>query len=413
MFKSIYIDDIFCDLFDILDCERSWGMKFSSTDRGAMQSFYTTLSNGNKLTESQAKYIIRLLTKYKHILVPIYDYLELLEDPKWSKPFRYVDLTRKVWIESDKHTVNVILKFPFSVKESFEQVIVGQEEKGYYNQSQHLQNSWDPDRKVRIINAYDINIIKLNIWLEEHNFELDSSYEDFCASAEEVYNNEEEISPACIIENNTVKLLNASVHSQEYFDTHKIGSIYDDLLLAKLMGFLYRGKKTTNLEKICGDSSTRFRISNLEDAFTLSESIKGKKVIILDRADNYTTWMKKFYTFLVEHNIDTNKFVFCHRENNTNDNGFNDWIKECGFAGKTDDADYLIFLHKPKKWLFSSGIDVKIVFTTGLWDTRDSIAKSFLEGTGCDISIAELSPTSSHKPSHYHMYGEYKKRVEL
>ena len=407
MFKSVYIDIIFVELYDeIMKAPGTWYHVFQSNDRSAMSSFYSTLSSNGSLTESQANYIIRLLTKYRVSLTTIFDYTSCLKNPQWSQPFRTIDLTRKIWVESENKKITLILKFPFSVKEAFDAHIISSEDN-------RIRSEWDPERRVRSLNPYDINLLKLNCWLEEHDFELDESYENFMASVEEIINSEEHIIPYSEVRDNVVYLVNAGTSALEYFESNKTGYVNNDLLLAKSMGFIFKGKLDSTLEKICGSESTRFHISHLEKAFSLSESVKGTKVIILDRADNYTTWMKKLYNFLVNQNIDTNKFVFCHRENKTNDSGFNEWIKDCGFGGKTEDAEYLIFVHKPKKWLFSNNIDVKIVFTTGLWDTRDVIARAFLQSNGCDISISESVPTNSFPHPEYHMLGGTKQRVEL
>ena len=210
-------------------------------------------------------------------------------------------------------------------------------------------------------------------------------------------------------------LVNAIPSAQEYFENNKTSNIDNDLLLAKLMGFQFIGKDDTIAKKISSSSSTKFRIPDIGRAIDFSESIQGTKVIILDRASDYKEWLLKFHTFLINPNIDVNKFVLCHRENNKTNPNFNQWVKDSGFGGKTDGAEYLIFLHRPKKWLFSSETDVKIVFTTGLWDSRDNITRSFVDSIGCDISISEAKPTNvedSH-PFEFRNNWSNRKRVEL
>lgn len=410
MFNSQYIDEIFVDLFDVIQNDiHNYHSMFQHNDRSAMHSFNTTLTKGQALTESQANYVIKLLTKYRKVLTPIFDYRDLLDSPKWSKPFRIVDLTRRIWVELEQKKVTLVLKFPYSVKESFDEEIVNT------NSDNRIYSQWDPERKVRQVNPYDVNILKLNNWLEEHNFEIDDSYENFTASVDEILNNEDEIIPYSIIENNSVHLVNAIPSAQEYFENNKTSNIDNDLLLAKLMGFQFIGKDDTIAKKISSSASTKFRIPDIGRAIDFSESIQGTKVIILDRASDYKEWLLKFHTFLINHNIDVNKFVLCHRENNKTNPNFNQWVKDSGFGGKTDSAEYLIFLHRPKKWLFSSETDVKIVFTTGLWDSRDNITRSFVDSIGCDISISEAKPTNVEDsyPFEFRNNWSNRKRVEL
>jgi hypothetical protein len=407
MFNSHYIDDIFIDLYVSVTGSMQDYMVVQTVDRRAIESFYTTLSNGGSLTESQAKYILRLLQKYKHTLTRFYDYTDLLKDPKWSKPFRVIDLTRRIWVEQERNEIMLALKFPYSVKDHFDNDIISTD----YTR---IRSKWDSERKVRLVNAYDLNLTKLNIWLEEHGFEIDETYEDFIATVDEILNDDEEILPGSIVENGSVTLINPHPEALTYFNSNKSNNVENDLFLAKSMGFTYKGKPESTIEKICSFDETKFRIPDLGRAFLLSESIVGKKVIILDRASDYHSWMKNLYNFLINHNIDVNKFVFCHRENNSNNPEFNEWIKEVGFGGKTDEAEYLIFVHRPRKWLFSNEVDVKIVFTTGLWDSRDNITRAFLDSSCCEISLAESKPTENRYPHpEWHQLGGNAERVDL
>jgi len=113
-----YIEDIFIDFADTLSQN---GIGIQPHDRSATYSFYQNIRDGNQITQNQANYILKLLDKYKNVVEPYFNYKDDIINPIWKKPFRVLDLSKKIWVENDDGSVWVCLKFPYQLKETFEE----------------------------------------------------------------------------------------------------------------------------------------------------------------------------------------------------------------------------------------------------------------------------------------------------
>ena len=117
MKEPFYIEDIFLKFFDTMSTNRIF---MQPNDRSAAVSFYTSLNSNIQLTENQAKYILRILTKYRNTCQPYYDFIIHLEQPLWKNSFRIIDQSKKVWVEQDGREIWMCFKFPFLSKNFFE-----------------------------------------------------------------------------------------------------------------------------------------------------------------------------------------------------------------------------------------------------------------------------------------------------
>ena len=153
MLNKFFIEEIFLEFYSTMQ-ENRLGMQ--PHDLRAASSFNLTLIEGKDITEKQAAYILKILTKYRNTCAQFYDYRDLLENPVWSKPFRTVDNRKLLWVEQDKDKTHwICLKFPFAFKEIFDEQFAKTDE--YMNAT----SLWDSQNKVRKLYFYDFNFVLL------------------------------------------------------------------------------------------------------------------------------------------------------------------------------------------------------------------------------------------------------------
>jgi len=162
----MFIEDLFIVALDTMDQQR---LSMQYQDQSAARSFYTTITHGKDLTEKQGQYVLKILYKYRKSLAPWIDIEKQIEFPRWKKPFRVIDNQKKVWVEQDNKTPFVCLKFPYSLKDSYEKefTLPGQK-----------FDIWNPDRKIRMMYFYKAPLMSVLLWCNENEFEVDASFTD-------------------------------------------------------------------------------------------------------------------------------------------------------------------------------------------------------------------------------------------
>jgi hypothetical protein len=79
--------------------------------------------------------------------------------------------------------------------------------------------------------------------------------------------------------------------------------------------------------------------------------------------------------------------------NKEDDDGFNSWVSENGFGGKVQDGKFLIFLHKPAKWLFKVQEDVKILVSNNIYPTTNATTGAWYNSHPCVIFLGDIKPS--------------------
>lgn len=385
MSQTSYIDDIFLEFFEAI---MSHQISIQYQDRSAASSFYTTIINGNALTKSQANYAIRILEKYKNTMLDIgIDYIEELKNPKWSQPFRVIDMSRKVFVEiNEKKGIDVCLRFPYQLLESFDAEL-------FPDIKDSTRAIWHPDRKLRIINIYDANLIQIYDFCKKYEFEIDETFMIALSDVEEIWQNHEDILPRSTIIENRVILKNAGKETQEYFDKNKNGNVTNDLFLAKSMGFLYDKKPKNHIEKLSSKETNMFFWKHdPRELFKLISNIEGKIAIIMDRSQDNLDWIRQITEAAEKAGFTKNDIKVGFRLKNNDDSGFNEWVSNKGYGGKIADGKIFIFNHKPPKWLFKDEISVKMLITNALIPAPTKITREWLSGHPCVIFVHEFEP---------------------
>lgn len=384
MLKSVYIEDIFVDFFE---ASSAYGIPLQAQDQSAANSFYYVLAGGKELTQNQANFLLKILQKYKTLsLTAGLDYRAELQNPQWKKPFRVLDFSKKIFVEKDEQgIVFICAKFPYQLKKEFDDEF--EKNNGYE------ASSWDHDRKLRKIKLYDTNLIQLYDFVKKHNFEIDETFMIALGEVEEIWQNQEEILPYSETINEKIVIGNCSEETNDWFKSQQTGNILADMLLAKHMGFLWRGKPENLLEKISANPNSQFWIKSTEDFLSMSKQVDGKICIVLDRVADSFNWIKEFANNIDNAGINRSQVKVCFRLNKEDDNGFNSWVSQNEFGGKVQDGKFLIFLHKPAKWLFKVQEDVKILVSNNIYPTTNATTGAWYNSHPCVIFLGDIKPS--------------------
>lgn len=386
MLSSEFAEDVFVEFYNLISQLK---ISVQGQDFSPIASFHEKIINGNELTKNQASFLIKLLEKYKTMsAIAGFDYSLQLQDLKWRRGFRVLDLSKKIYVELRENKLEICLKFPYQLKKEFEDEID-------HGGSLHSQSFWDHETKVRRLNFYHYNLISLYEFALKHNFEIDDTFMNALADVEEIWQNSDDIIPRSEITIYGVALKNTSEATQEWWSTHRTSDPLKDLLLAKSMGFLYQEKPMNLVEKIASCSGNTFWIKNHSDLFALTKLFSGKICILLDRNTAMLPWLQNFVADANKSEVSREEIKVCFRDSKESDSGINEWIKIAGVGGKVETGRILIFESKPAKWLFKSDIDVTMLVTNNIFPSTSSMTKDWLRSHPCVIYLGDTRPTET------------------
>lgn len=381
-----YIEDLFVRIIDIMD-QNLLGMQYH--DQSAARSFYNSINAGKDLTEKQGAYILKIIYKYRNSVRTFIEVEPYLEKPMWSKPFRVVDLNKEVWVEQGNiKTPLICLKFPYSLKDNFESVFKPNIEKGHY---------WNAERRIRQINIYKGNIVEIQQWCVENEFTIDDSFTSCVDQIEEIWQERSSYEPHSVYENGEVQLVNCSEDTETYFLKKSNNNTINDMFLAKRMGYPLTNPNKSLAQQISSNRENTFWIKNVEQFLDLGYQVKGRIVILLDRASDALNYMIDLKKAIDNNKYDTKDFRVCFRTNNKDNPEFNNWVRDNKFGGKIDGAKFLIFQHKPPKWLFKQENDVIIVATNNLMPSTFGLTRDMLESSPIVFYVGEIEPSKGRK----------------
>jgi hypothetical protein len=382
-----YTEDIFLEFYNLMVRH---DFALTGQDQSATYNFYSLISNGSLLTQSQAGLIIKILKKHKVIAQKYnFDYTDQIENPVWKNEFRILDLTKKIFVEQDESgELLIFLKFPFSMKEVFDREF--STEKDHFGHSK-----WNQEKKLREVKFSEINVVALYEFLQKHHFDIEDSFLEAVELVEDIWANQEDFLPRSTIFENQLVLINSNEYADAYFEKNSTGDIYHDMLLAKSMQFPLTlvSKSQELVEKIASSSNNVFWINSNEKLFDVYKKIDGKICIVLDRASHNQQWLENFIKDSEKCQISRSDIRICFRESKESNSGLNQWIKDNGLGGPVEDGKIFIFEHKPSKWLFKDNIDVKIVVTNNLYINPNTYVNDWMSSHPCVIYLGEIKPT--------------------
>ena len=386
MLPSEFAEDIFVEFYNLVAQQK---ISIQGQDFSPISSFHEKIINSGELTKNQANFLIKLLEKYKTISAMAgLDYGSKLADLKWHRPFRVLDLSKRIYVELRENKLEICLKFPYQLKKEFEDEIERRE-------TLHPHSSWDPDDKVRRLDFYHYNLIALYEFVCKHNFEIDDTFMNVLSDVEEIWQNSEDAIPSSEFGTYGVQLKNASNETVEWWQSNKAGSISKDLLLAKSMGFLYQEKPRNLVEKIAASQENSFWMKTNQEFFQLAKSCPGKICVLLDRSSATLPWLQNFVADAEKSGVSREEIKVCFRDNKDSTTGLNDWIKIAGVGGKVETGRILIFESKPAKWLFKESNDVTLVVTNNIFPPTNIMARDWFMCHPCVIYLGDTRPTET------------------
>jgi hypothetical protein len=390
MSKFSYVEDLFVEFYDqtFLDV----GI-VQDRDASAMLSFYKQIDLGNQLTANQGNFLLKILTKYKsHATQLGIDYGTLVDAPVWRNSFRKLDLAKRAFVEeTEDGGVNICLKFPYLLKDTFDKE---------FDTERQGSGQWDSDRKLRVLDVYKFNIIHLEEFLRKHEFELNESFLSLVDTVAEIWDQQDQITPRAELIGNDIVLVNAPEDALNFYQAHQTDNISHNLFLAKSMGYPAQLNRstTTQLEKICQETSKYFWLKSNSDFFNLYKEINGVSCILIDRnTQDVVAWLEKFIASADVAGVSRSDVKVCFRDPIEKKSKLNEWIKVNNLGGKVEGGKILIFLHKPPKWLFKDAIDVKIVITNSYTPINEPTTSSWLAAHPCVCYLGEIKPTPIRK----------------
>ena len=386
MLSSEFAEDIFTEFYHWVSQQK---ISIQGQDFSPISSFHEKIINDSELTKNQANFLIKLLEKYKTMSAMAgFDYRSQLQDIKWRKEFRVLDLSKKIYVELRENKLEICLKFPYQLKKEFEDEIERRE-------TLHAHSFWDANDKVRRLDFYHYNLIALYEFVCKHNFEIDDTFMNVLSDVEEIWQNSEDAVPYSELGTYGVQLKNASDETLEWWQSNKAGSISKDLLLAKSMGFLYQEKPRNLVEKIAASQENSFWMKNNQDFFELAKSCPGKICVLLDRSSATLPWLQSFVADAEKSGVSREEIKVCFRDNKESTTGLNDWIKIAGVGGKVETGRILIFESKPAKWLFKADNDVTLLVTNNIFPPTNTMARDWFMCHPCVIYLGDTRPTET------------------
>ena len=386
MLPSEFAEDIFVEFYNLVVQQK---ISIQGQDFSPISSFHEKIINSGELTKNQANFLIKLLEKYKTIAAGAgLDYGSKLDDLKWQRPFRVLDLSKTIYVELRENKLEICLKFPYQLKKEFEDEIASRE-------ALHTHGFWDSEDKVRRLDFYHYNLIALYEFACKHNFEIDDSFMIALGDVEEIWQRQDDIIPHSTALDNFVLLQNCSEDIQEWWYKHWTRDSNSDLLLAKSMGYPYAGKPHTAIEKIAASQENSFWMKTNQEFFQLAKSCPGKICVLLDRSSATLPWLQSFVADAEKSGVSREEIKVCFRDNKESTTGLNDWIKIAGVGGKVETGRILIFESKPAKWLFKADNDVTLVVTNNIFPPTNTIARDWFMCHPCVIYLGDTKPTET------------------
>ena len=388
MAHSHSIEDIFLEFYLLTASDR---VPVQWQDSTPITSFAATISNGTNLTKAQSGYILRLLTKYKAKAKDAgLDYEMNLINPTWKQDFRVLDMSKKIHVEMADDLPQVCIKFPFEFKKTFDlefsEVMASSSSK-----------SWDADRKLRTYPLFSINLVALNEFILKHGFEIDDTFASVLATVEETWLQQDTVIPYAEVVGSTVELVNAHEDALTFWNEFKTGDINNDMMLAKSMNYIVRLPfvPESDVEKIAASPESMFWVRNNVAFFELYKKVStGAVVVILDRTSDTHAWIRDFVMNATQAGVDRSDIKVCFRETDLAKSGrFNEWVKEQGLGGSVDTGRIFIFENKPAKWLFTKGVDVKLIVTNNIYPNANTLTQQWIENHPCVLYLGDIKPS--------------------
>ena len=367
MSEPVYFEDSYLEFYRAMTMISS----FDDEDQIVADDFLNLVLQDKAFTKKQALYLRKIMLKYKDQIQDIFDVEQKLKDCIWKNPFRVLDQERKIFLEKEDGVYWVHFKFPYFLKSLFESTF-----------SEYPQAGWDRDKKTRKIALYQSNLIKILEFAKENQFIVDEQLLAAEALYDEIAEQRSQIESYTSVLENSIQLKNCSDDTLSYFNDHRTGQFYEDLLLSKKMGLIFVDKlEVPLLDTIFSSRENIFRIG-IADLLQFYNIFQQRIYVAVEKSCDYITWTMNFVNLAEHYGIEKSKIKICFREKNKDNKEFNDWIKSNGLGGPIKDEKIFIFLSLPAKWIFKDKDNLATIATNWDYSRRYGIANSYVKSSG-------------------------------
>ncbi len=143
-----------------------------SRDLKILKSLSTTVSSSLFITKNQSRLLLKILNENKENLITVKEIIDQsLENPLWSKNFRPVDTTKRIFVNRSKDgTVSLAIEFAFNANIK----------KSLLNLSKIIEGSVQTfTNRINLLDLTERNIVTVVENFEKHDFEISDEIRDF------------------------------------------------------------------------------------------------------------------------------------------------------------------------------------------------------------------------------------------
>ena len=385
-----YIEDIFLELANIVIQGK---ISHWHADTTPIMSFHSAVTGRGGITQKQSEFMLKLVKKYRKDLEKSFgvDLQNDLDNPVWKNPFREIDYSRKISIETDENKIPYIhIRFPFSLKEDFQ--------KEFSDSRGRTLTVWDNELKVQKAPLFKINHIQLYEFGKKNNFEFSENFLNLIDIVEEIWSDDINYLPHCVIDNDQVILNNANSNAISFFEKEKTNQLISDLFLARSMGYvLEKSPKNTEIFKIFSSQENAFWVGEETTCARIVKELDTYPIVIfLDRSSDVITWTKNMIKAFHTENIDTSAIRVCFRFLNDDPVGseFNQWVRDNNLGGSVSTGKIFICQHKPPKWMLKDDFSPKIMISNALYPHTNTTVNTMIVNHHTVLFVGKIRPTS-------------------
>lgn len=372
MSEIMYFEDLYQEFYLAI----TQSSVFDDEDEVVATDFLNLILLNKPLTKKQGSYLHKIMLKYKDRIQDILDVEQKIKDCTWKNEFRILDQERKISLRKNDGIYWIHFKFPYSFKTVFDTVF----------RDQNLP-IWDNEIKTNKIPFYKCNLLKILEFAKEHQFVIDEQLIAAEALCDEIEDQRLSIEPYASLYDGSIQLNNCSAETLDYFNSRRSGQFYEDLLLSKKMGFVYKHNLSTPfLERIFKSQSNIFKVS-IENIVEFYKTFHQRIYITINKSKNYIGWTQDFISELEHQGIDKSQIKICFREKNSENKEFNQWIKDNNLGGPIIDEKIFLFLGSPAKWIFKDKTDLSVCVTNSDYFRLSPITDSYFSSSSLSFVL--------------------------
>jgi hypothetical protein len=346
---------------------------WSGPDRTIIESIGVQLTHGHALTEKQAYFALRTLTANKDKIRPVVPNInDVLENPKWKKPFRVLPKVKSIRIEQHESRKKIFVEFPY------DQDIIDLLKKRNSDLHEIHRGQWSTEQKLWIYGLTERNIAYIGDILIPRGFTVTEEFAELYSSVTEIVASAEKYLPMVSWVDDKFAIINAHKNIPQ----PKSDELAEVLFHAKSYGIETWDDTISALMEIAGISkvtkriiahTTRTKPLWIDDAAVpineFSDLLKyGGPAIVIVPGGNELPLLQQWVTFAISLGIDVEQISVMFRLPSDKAE-FNMFVKDASLNNPVTENTQLAFVStKITKPLVKSGVKFTTVINLGYYN---------------------------------------------